>query len=101
MIAAFALTAGLAQASVSATWCESIHTLALITAEARAAGVPRSEIDAAASRLPTPEARAAAADLATMVYEVDAVGKLNPQQFARMVQRVCEQQETSTAAGKP
>jgi hypothetical protein len=101
MIAAFALMAGLAQASTSPTWCESLHTLALITAEAKAAGVPRSEIDAAAHRLATPEARAAAAELAAMVYEIDAVGKLNPHQFANMVLRVCEQQETSTAAGKP
>ncbi|MET0331100.1 MAG: hypothetical protein ABW154_06685 [Dyella sp.] len=101
MIAAFALMAGLAQASASPTWCESIHTLALVTAQAKAAGVPRSEIEAAANRLATPEARAAAAELAVMVYEVDAVGKLNPDQFANLVQRVCEQQESSAAAQSP
>lgn len=93
MIALVLLATGLTQAPASPSWCDSLYTLALVTAQAHAAGMPRQQVDAAAQRLPSVESRTAAAAIANLVYGVGSAGRLAPERLARMVRETCLQQD--------
>lgn len=92
MIALVLLATGLTQAPTTPSWCDSLYTLALVTAQAHAAGMPRQQVEAAARQLPSMEARAAAAGITSLVYEVASAGRLPPERLAGMVRATCLQQ---------
>lgn len=77
------------------TWCDSLYTVALATAEARAAGMPQHQAELAAQQLPTFEARRAGEQIVTLAYTYNADGKLPPEHFARLVRQACVQSEKS------
>jgi hypothetical protein len=96
MIAALflALSIPAAPAPAAGSWCDSLYTVALATSEARAAGMPRQQVELAAKQLPTPEAQHAGEQIVTLAYTYNADGGLKPRQFARLVRQACTQSET-------
>lgn len=77
------------------SWCDSLYTVALATAEARAAGMPRDQAELAAKQLPTLEAQRAGQQIVTLAYTYNADGRIKPEQFARLVRQACVQSEKS------
>lgn len=74
-------------------WCRSVEQVALTTAQAHAAGIPRERIEAGIPLLPTPAARAAAEAVAQIVYVYNADRGVTPNQLAALVYSACVSKE--------
>ena len=92
MIASLLITLSVASAPQIA-WCRSVEQVALATAQANAAGVPRDRVEAGIALLPTPDARDAAAAITQLVYVYNADRGVTPTQLAALVYSACVSKE--------
>jgi hypothetical protein len=92
MIATILLALSLTTAPPIA-WCRSVEQVALATAQAHAAGIPRTRIEAGIPLLPTPAAREAAEAVTEIAYVYNADRGISPQQLAALVYSACVQPE--------
>jgi len=89
LLLAYAVDRATLPAQPGDSWCDSIYTVALATAEARSRGVPRATVDQAARQLPTSEARRAADAIADLAYGAGRDSRLSPRDFAGLVKQAC------------